>query len=224
MKILLFNGSPRKGWNTDRLLESAMQGAAASGASCKLYHLYDYTYKGCISCFACKVKGEKCHGLCAQRDALRPVLEEAVQADGMIFASPVYLHGASAQFRAFLERLLFPITSYMVDDEGKRTRYLGDRIVPTGLIYTMNNSETLAAGRDYDALLGVNRTLLETAYGYCQQLNAYDTLQFKDYSKYNASLFDPVKKENRRRTQYPKDLEAAHELGRHIAKMAAAAK
>lgn len=53
MKVIFINGSPRKGWNTHKLLESAMKGAADAGAETELIHLYDYEYKGCISCFAC---------------------------------------------------------------------------------------------------------------------------------------------------------------------------
>ena len=54
MKIIAINGSPRKNWNTARLLEAALGGARAQGAETKLYHLHDYDFKGCRSCFACK--------------------------------------------------------------------------------------------------------------------------------------------------------------------------
>ena len=45
MKIIAINGSPRKNWNTARLLEAALDGARAQGAETKLYHLYDYDFK-----------------------------------------------------------------------------------------------------------------------------------------------------------------------------------
>jgi Multimeric flavodoxin WrbA len=54
MKIIAFNGSPRKKWNTATLLQKALDGAASKGAETELIHLYDLNYKGCISCFACK--------------------------------------------------------------------------------------------------------------------------------------------------------------------------
>jgi multimeric flavodoxin WrbA len=54
---MAFNGSPRKTWNTATLLEKALEGAASKGAETELVHLYDVTFKGCISCFACKTKG-----------------------------------------------------------------------------------------------------------------------------------------------------------------------
>jgi Multimeric flavodoxin WrbA len=57
VKIIAFNGSPRKEWNTATLLKKALKGAKSQGAETKLVHLYDLNYKGCISCFACKTIG-----------------------------------------------------------------------------------------------------------------------------------------------------------------------
>ena len=55
MKIMAFNGSPRKkNWNTVTLLEHALQGAASVGAETELVQLYDLDFSGCISCFSCK--------------------------------------------------------------------------------------------------------------------------------------------------------------------------
>jgi hypothetical protein len=47
MKVIAFNGSPRKKWNTATLLEKALEGAASQGAETKLIHLYDLDFKGC---------------------------------------------------------------------------------------------------------------------------------------------------------------------------------
>jgi multimeric flavodoxin WrbA len=54
MKIVAFNGSPRKDGNTATLLNKALEGAAAHGAEIEMIQLYDLNFKGCISCFACK--------------------------------------------------------------------------------------------------------------------------------------------------------------------------
>ena len=62
MKALFVNGSPRKNWNTVKLLERAMEGAKDLGAECELVNIYDKPFKGCVSCFACKVKNSKCNG------------------------------------------------------------------------------------------------------------------------------------------------------------------
>ena len=74
MKALFIDGSPRKNFNTAKLLKSAMDGAAAAGAECELVNLFDYEFTGCRSCFACKIKNSKTNGVCAVRDSIRPLL------------------------------------------------------------------------------------------------------------------------------------------------------
>lgn len=113
MKALFFNGSPRKNWTTVKMLDSAMKGAADAGAEVELIHLYDYDFKGCKSCFACKLKNAKTNGICAIRDDLRPILEKAHEADILVMGSPVYFSYPTGVLRSFMERLMFrsiPIT------------------------------------------------------------------------------------------------------------------
>lgn len=57
MKVIAINGSPRKNWNTHKLLNAALEGAKSMGAETEIIHLYDLNYTGCRSCFACKRKG-----------------------------------------------------------------------------------------------------------------------------------------------------------------------
>lgn len=44
MKAIIINGSPRKNWNTDKALDKAAEGLAASGAETEKIRLYDYEY------------------------------------------------------------------------------------------------------------------------------------------------------------------------------------
>jgi len=63
MKIIAFNGSPRKMWNTATLLNKSLEGGTRSqGAETELIHLYDLNYKGCESCFSCKTMGSNSYG------------------------------------------------------------------------------------------------------------------------------------------------------------------
>ena len=87
---MFFNASPRKGWNTAKMLESAKSGAEEAGAATELVNLYDFKFPGCKSCFACKLKNAKTNGVCALRDELRPILERARQADILVLGSPIY--------------------------------------------------------------------------------------------------------------------------------------
>lgn len=68
VRAMFFNGSPRKNKNTADMLQSAIRGAEASGAETELVHLYDIDFKGCKSCFACKLKNSKCNGICAIKE------------------------------------------------------------------------------------------------------------------------------------------------------------
>src|SRR5208282_5915004 len=104
MKVIAFNGRPRKKWNTATLLEKALEGAASLGAETELVHLYDLNYKGCTSCMACKLKAGKSYGKCALRDGLTPVLEKIPKVDAMVLGSPIYFGTVTGAMRSFIER------------------------------------------------------------------------------------------------------------------------
>ena len=87
LKAVFVNGSPRKKWNTAQMLESAMKGVQEAGAECEMVNLYNIDFKGCKSCFACKLKNSKTNGVCALKDDLRPVLERCRQADVIVLGS-----------------------------------------------------------------------------------------------------------------------------------------
>jgi len=90
VKVIAINGSSRKKWNTATLLEKALEGAASQGAETELVHLYDLDFKGCTSCFACKLKGGKSYGKCAMNGGLTPVLEKLADVNALLLGSPIY--------------------------------------------------------------------------------------------------------------------------------------
>jgi hypothetical protein len=214
MKLIALNGSPRKGWNTERLLRKAMKGAETLGAETELIQLYDQEFKGCISCFACKVKGSKTNGLCAYRDALRPILEKCLEADAIVIGSPVYFDYPTAQTRAFLERFLFPLDTYMVED-GIRQKVL-EKVIPSAFIFTMNCPEDFMDKVDYRTILQHNEGNTRRLLGYCETLYSCDTYQYQDYSKMDCNMFDEAKKAAHRDAQFPVDLEQAYQLGQRL--------
>ena len=208
MKVIAFNGSPRKEWNTATLLKSALEGAASCGADVELVHLYDLNYKGCASCFACKLKGGKRYGRCATKDELTPYLRKAEAADGILMGSPVYLGGASGEMRCFMERLVFPYLTYT---DPPASIFPGKARV--GLIYTFGAPEEMAVQRGWDRTIPETGAFIQRIIGPAETLLVYDTLQFDDYSRYEATRFDPAKKASRRRDVFPKDCSKAFELG-----------
>lgn len=212
MKVLGFNGSPRKGGNTATLLNKALEGAASQGAETELYHLYDLDFKGCTSCFACKTIDGKSYGKCALKDDLAPILEKVEEAAGIILGSPVYFGTVSGEMRSFLERLMFPYLTYT-----NPPRSIFPKKVKTGFIYTMNGTEVQAEKMGYGEHLGRNEMSLKMMFGASETLFSFDTYQFEDYSKVVSDLFDPEKKAKRRDEVFPHDCKKAFEMGLRLA-------
>lgn len=216
MNVFAVNGSPRKKWNTATLLGRALDGAASTGAQTELVHIYDFKFKGCLSCFACKELGGKSYGRCAVKDALTPLLDRVAAADALILGSPVYFGAETGQMRAFLERLLFPYSTYTPEGTS-----LFPRTIPTALIYTMNVPERDVPARGYDAVFERMRSTMARIFGSCELLLATDTCQFDDYSKYLSTRFDPAAKAKRRAEVFPEDCAKAFALGASLAQRAA---
>lgn len=211
MKVIGINGSPRKQWNTATLVGKALEGARSAGAEVEIINLYSQTFKGCVSCFACKRKGSKTHGLCAIRDELTPVLQKALEADAIIIGTPVYYSYPTAYTRAFMERFLFPLDSYLYEN-GIRQRIL-DKILPAGIIFTMNCPEAWLDKYHYPTILDSNKEELERVLGYAERYFSCDTYQFADYSKMDMSLFDEKEKRGHREKQFPIDEQKCFEMG-----------
>ena len=207
MKVIAFNGSPRKEWNTAILLKRALEGAASRGAEVELVHLYDLDYKGCTSCFSCKLKGGKSYGRCAMQDDLTPFLRKIETADGILLGSPVYLGCATGEMRSLIERLVFPFFTYT---DPPASLFTGKARL--GFIYTFGATEEMATQRGWDRSLPESSAFLERLFGPVENLLVYDTLQFDDYSKYVAPRFDPVQKVARRRDVFPQDCRKAFDL------------
>ena len=214
MKVLAFNGSPRKKWNTNTLLEKALEGAASQGAETELTHLYDLNYKGCISCFACKTKGGKSYGRCAVKDDLAPIFKKIETADAFILGSPIYYGTVSGEMKSFIERLLFPYMTY-----SDPPQLLFPKKIKTGFIYTMNVTEEQMKKFGFAQHIRLNEIILKMIFGASESLFSCDTYQFEDYSKVVSDRFDANKKAQRRKEVFPKDCEKAFEMGARFAKL-----
>lgn len=211
MKVMAFNGSPRKEWNTATLLKSALEGAKSAGAQTELIHLYDLSYKGCISCFSCKLVGGKSYGKCALQDDLTPVLERVEEADGLLLGSPIYLGGETGAMHSFMERMMFHCSVY---DYEKFS--LLKKTIPSVLIYTMNLDEDTMRKEGYEYIFRSKEFFMSRVFGPTQTLCVTDTMQFSDHSKYIYRMFDPEKKIRRRKEIFPQDCQKAFELGKKL--------
>ena len=212
MNVIAFNGSPRKkNWNTVTLLESALKGAAASGAETELVNLYDLNFSGCISCFSCKKMNRKVNGVCAVNDDLTAVLERVRNADALIVGTPVYYGAESAATRALLERLLFPYNNYSKDLKSQFPR-----VINTALIYTMNVGLEDVKTYGYEQHFNLTKTMLDRHFGPCELFLSVDTMQYSDYSKYESEKFDAEAKLKRHEEIFPKECEKAFDLGKRL--------
>jgi len=209
MKIIAINGSPRKKWNTHILLEKCLEGAKEIGADTEMIDLYDIQFKGCTSCFKCKLKG-KTVSKCAIKDNLMPVLQRICECDALVLGSPIYFNNVTGKMRSFMERLLFPYTSY----EGKPSTF--GKKINTAFIYTMNAPAFSLPLIGYTKLFNYNKKLMKRIFGNCISLASTATYQFDDYNKYAMTLFDGQKRLKRRNTVFVKDCAKAFDLGKKL--------
>jgi len=211
MKVIAINGSPRKKWNTATMLEKALEGAASEGAETEIIHLYDLNFKGCTSCFACKLKDGKSYGKCAMKDELTHVLDKLKDVDAVILGSPVYLGNSTGEMRSFMERFIFP---YLVYSTSPMSLYTKN--IPVGYIYTLGAKEEYFDMFGFHKVIELNEGVATRIFGYSESLYSTDTYQFEDYSKYVADRFDPAEKAKRRAEVFPRDCEKAFEMGKNF--------
>ena len=160
MKVLAINGSPRKQWNTATLLNKALEGAASKGAETEIIHLYDINFKGCTSCFACKLKNGKSYGKCAYKDEITPILSRIEDFDAIILGSPIYLGTVTGEMKLFMERLIYP---YLVYDASRSSLF--PKKIPVGCIYTMGAPESNMGYLSIDKHIALNEMILGRIFG-----------------------------------------------------------
>ena len=205
-KIIAVNAGPRKGWNTDTLIDEAIKGAESGGADVEKFNLFRLEkYTGCISCFGCKK--EKYKGHCIRRDGLTEVLDAIREADGLIIGSPNYLGDLTASFRALYERLVFQNLTYNHD-----VPCCNENPIPTLLIMTSN-----APDNAYEGLLKNYQNVLSTFVGPTEFFVSGETQQLKDYSKTDWEwYFNAEERYERHKTVFPKERKAVYEKGKKL--------
>ncbi len=193
--------------NTGTLIREASKGAESEGAEVQIFDLYRLDkVHGCMSCFACKLKPNE--GRCVFRDGLEPVLEAIRNADGLVFGTPNYLGDASAGFHALYERLIFQSLTYQ-----KEPRRYDIRRIPVLFIMTSNCPEEFYPVLGYRKMLKTYQKALDEAVGNTKVFIAGDTLQVKDYSRFNWTMFDAAAKQERHEKVFPEEQKKVFELG-----------
>ena len=134
MHVLVLLGSPRPEGNTARILNWVERDLAEFGHTSERIDLASLSIKGCASCFACAESQDEPG--CALADDAGPLFEKMMAADAIVYATPLYMWGVSAQTKALIDRSLCLVRGYQSPEhqsflEGK----------PTALVLTCGGPE-----------------------------------------------------------------------------------
>ena len=105
-RIVILNGSPRRGGNTELLANAFADGARENGCEVEIINVAECDIHPCVGCNTCFARED--HS-CFQKDGMTAVYEKLRQADTLVIASPVYFYGVSAQLKAAIDRLHTPM-------------------------------------------------------------------------------------------------------------------
>lgn len=101
IKVVAFNGSPRKNGNTSILIHTVFDVLNAQGIETEFIQIGNKTVHGCTACGKCREIADcKCH---IKNDLLNQCIEKMVAADGIILASPVYFADITSELKALID-------------------------------------------------------------------------------------------------------------------------
>ena len=103
MKVIAFNGSPRKKGNTAMLINSVFDELQKEGIETEFLQLGAKDIKGCLACYKCF---ETQNNTCVTRkdDILNEYIQKMIEADGIIIGSPTYFSNVSSEVKALIDR------------------------------------------------------------------------------------------------------------------------
>jgi len=99
MKILAIWGSPRRGGNSETLLNAFIDGAKQGGAEVERVALREIKVSPCLEIYHCFKDGT-----CPIKDDMVPMYDKLLEADVVVLASPIFFYSVSAQAKAFIDR------------------------------------------------------------------------------------------------------------------------
>ncbi|MBV7276179.1 flavodoxin family protein [Clostridium sp. PL3] len=104
MKILALNGSPRgKNGNTEVILKPFLKGCMGAGAEVETIYLKDKDINHCLGCFTCWTTTP---GKCVHKDDMKELLNKILEADVMVYATPLYYYTVTGIMKDFMDRML----------------------------------------------------------------------------------------------------------------------
>ena len=109
-KLLAIVGSPRKGGNTDVLVDEAIDAFRSCGGAADKIILNSLHINPCQGCFAC-MRGNGLETVCVQQDDMTELYKTMFAADALLWATPIYMWSPTAQMKLYLDRF-FPLGDY----------------------------------------------------------------------------------------------------------------
>lgn len=105
MKVLAFNGSPRKDGNTTILISHLFRELEKERIETELFQLSGKEIRGCVACYKCfENKDQRCS---VKKDAANECIEKMIGAEGIILGSPVYFTDVTAEMKGLIDRAGF---------------------------------------------------------------------------------------------------------------------
>jgi len=105
MKVVAFNGSPRREGNTYHAIKMVADELEKEGIEVEIIHVGNKTIKGCLACGACsRNKNEKC---ITDNDEVNEWIQKMKEADGILLGSPVHYSAISGTMKSFLDRAFY---------------------------------------------------------------------------------------------------------------------
>src|SRR5262245_25685717 len=121
--LLILVGSPRRAGNSAMLANAVRHGAESTGARVSLRFINDFISSFLRDCRLCRLSD----GECSIADRFRELFfEDFIPAHGVVFCSPVYWYGLSAQMKAFFDRTLcyysapYPYSARIIDGMSRK--------------------------------------------------------------------------------------------------------
>lgn len=102
MKVVAFNGSPRKDGNTAILLRKVLGPIARAGIDTELVQVGGLALHGCTACYHCmESKDRQC---VIKNDIVNECIRKMIEADAIVLGSPSYFSGMTSELKALIDR------------------------------------------------------------------------------------------------------------------------
>lgn len=102
MKVVAFNGSPRKDGNTALMINCVFEELQKEGIETELVQIGGKEIRGCKACYTCFEKKNK---QCSQKnDMVNECIEKMIASDVIILASPTYFSNVTSEIKALIDR------------------------------------------------------------------------------------------------------------------------